>query len=35
VKLAPKAENDTLSKTMEATVRRAGDLKQKRSTGKR
>jgi hypothetical protein len=35
VKLAPKAGDDTLSSRMEAAVGRAGDLKQKKSAGKR
>jgi hypothetical protein len=35
VKLAPKAGNDALSKRVEAAVRRASDLKQNKSTGKR
>ena len=35
VKLAPKAGDDALSKRMEAAVRRASDLKQNKSTGKK
>jgi hypothetical protein len=35
VKLAPKAGNDVLSKRMEAAVRRASDLMQNRSAGKK
>jgi hypothetical protein len=35
VKLAPKAGSAALSKRMEEAVRRAGDLKQRKSAGKK